>query len=512
MNDEDEEAANTTGVSWRQWLCTRLVVGCYCCGTLQVSTGEQFTEFGRIARHLCAQCNENGFEEDDIDFSIAIINKKGAMKTFGLKDKEIEALPRFNSDNPYHRNAAPVKNFITMQAYRIACRKHGGTHEQLIDALHGKKKSATARKKVIKENSNTKWQQMQEILDDYGVDVSVRSQTEMLKNTSSKRALAQRIQTVANMTARKAALTDAFAARKLKMRSDSKLCDAYLTGLETYSLEFVVDTMVEMDFLFKHTSYPTEMKVLYAKQKRTTANRRAEKMDMSDYGIYGSDLEPSDDDDHDSTPVLYKHEDKTKHAKKNAWTQYFASHSIKTVKEKLPACIYKFVRIFMPAEWKGQFADVKDDTIANIEKKHFTISLQDITSKIDNYKAKPKSKKRKREEEEEEDEISETEEEDEPVKKPKKKKARITKEPNEAPKKSKSKKKQEEVSNTEDVQELPVKKPKPKKKKEAPSPKVDNAMEMEQQPQAARPRRTTRSRKAVSYVELAGEDGDDEDE
>lgn len=40
----------------------------------------------------------------------------------------------------------------------------------------------------------------------------------------------------------------------LQLRSDSRLCDAFIAGKET-SVEYVVNTMAEMTFLYKHTDY-----------------------------------------------------------------------------------------------------------------------------------------------------------------------------------------------------------------------------------------------------------------
>ena len=81
--------------------------------------------------------------------------------------------------------------------------------------------------------------------------------------------LAQRASHNKDKHARKQTLVEALNEVGLQYRHDSKLCHQYVEGTSTKSINAIVDTMVEMDYLYKFTNYKQIMSNLIQQFKST---------------------------------------------------------------------------------------------------------------------------------------------------------------------------------------------------------------------------------------------------
>lgn len=132
----------------------------------------------------------------------------GAKSRFALTDKDIEDVDYDLVRNPHYRSAAPMKLYLVADVREVALDKYPGGFHQVEQVLLKKQERSENRKKE-KE---------------------------------------------ASKAVRKNELTNALSRMGCQLRSDSRLCNAYIENGKG-NLTEIVNTMVEMKFLFQHTRY-----------------------------------------------------------------------------------------------------------------------------------------------------------------------------------------------------------------------------------------------------------------
>ena len=148
-------------------------------------------------KNICKIC----IEKEDYK----LITKSEAKKTYLLNDKHLNELECFKKKNPVYRNAHEMCLYFE----REIIEKSQNIYNNLEDEFKKREDRREKRNKTIENNKLT----------------------------------------------RKKKLIEELSKKKLKLRSDSYLCEKYINGSKEVSLEYIVDTMYEMNFLFSYTNY-----------------------------------------------------------------------------------------------------------------------------------------------------------------------------------------------------------------------------------------------------------------
>ncbi len=123
-------------------------------------------------------------------------------------------------------------------------------------------------------------------------------------------------------------LTEGLKAHGLELRSDSVLCNSYLNGYSLYSLEYVIKTMVEMNWFFSYTNY-SECTRQYDRMKRQSRYDYDYNYDYNYNSRYNSRYSEDSESDNE-----YKHKQKdsynelkSNYAKREAMKQWIQDGS-----------------------------------------------------------------------------------------------------------------------------------------------------------------------------------------
>lgn len=165
---------------------------------------------------------------------------------------------------------------------------------------------------------------------DYNSNINLHNEGVMMNNYIYKNNIDinEVVKFIVDKIERKQLLIDKLKQNGLKLRNDSELCSKYINNNDN-SLEYVVNTMIEMDFYFKYTEYSSE----FNKEK-------PHKYYNNNYNKYGYD-----DDDYCNYDYILA----SSNAKNNAlhkWCKKYNSYE-EALNHKLPISLYdKVLKIF----------------------------------------------------------------------------------------------------------------------------------------------------------------------
>jgi DNA repair protein len=174
---------------------------CFECG-MSTSNVDHFYNY-----HICSSCRR------EIP-KYKLITKTTCKKEFCLSEKDLTGLDHVLSTNPYYRSSAPMMLFLESDIKEYAYDKYGG-----VDGLQNKLKK---RQESLEKRRQTK------------------------KNVRENR---------------KFEIQQELAMRGMNVRNDSKLCQGYINNTldSRWTLEKVVDMMIEMKWLYEYTDYQQEL-------------------------------------------------------------------------------------------------------------------------------------------------------------------------------------------------------------------------------------------------------------
>ena len=128
---------------------------------------------------------------------------------------------------------------------------------------------------------------------------------------------------------RKSDLENALKLKNLSLRSDSKLCNDYINGIDTHTIQELVVIMEEMQFLHNHTSYPNSISY-----ELNQAYNNAKYMIRDLYGYINNEEEYQE--------MLEGYVNKnriTEHCKKRAVQEYAKHNDL----QQVPSSLHRFL-------------------------------------------------------------------------------------------------------------------------------------------------------------------------
>lgn len=223
------------------------------------------------------------------------ICKSTVIKDFHLSDKDLEDIDYTSVPNPHYKCSGEMKLYEKKDIYIAMYSKYGD--EKGYEYLYKKKnKKKIDRKEKLKDINTKKYKS---ICDEYlSGKISMKKLEEKIFERDEREKEINGlnlgkdyygeieyyieeggdIDLVKGIYERRKELVDELKKNNLELRSDSVLCKGYIMD-NNYELEFVVNTMIEMDWLFKNTSYGNIMRELrrnyYIDDKSYEAKRRA---------------------------------------------------------------------------------------------------------------------------------------------------------------------------------------------------------------------------------------------
>ncbi|KAI9105831.1 hypothetical protein DFS34DRAFT_644636 [Phlyctochytrium arcticum] len=218
------------GPSFKKLLVSETFGRCYVC--LQ-KTANRSVFLSNL--HVCWACAQKH----------QCLTQTRAKKEYKLNDKDLEGLPHLAKGNPHYRNAAPMILYLVRDVEDVAYAKHGGP-EGLAEAQEkGKKRSEAVR-----------------------AGIERRRQERQAELEAARRP-------------RREAMEAALRARNIEWRDDSKLCEQYVAGTSSYTLNQIADIMVDMHILHSHTPY---VRIVDQKCDEAREERDREREDMKYLG------------------------------------------------------------------------------------------------------------------------------------------------------------------------------------------------------------------------------------
>lgn len=230
------------------------------------------------------------FDEDE-----KCICKTTAIKDFHLSNKDLEDIDYISIPNPHYKCSGDMKLYEKKDIYIAMYNKYGD--EKGYEYLYKRKNKKKIDKKQKLKHINTK--KYKSICDEYlSGKISMKKLEEKIFERDEREKKINRlnlgkdyyneiinyiekggdIDFVKGIYERRKELVGELKKNNLELRSDSVLCKGYIMDND-YELEFVVNTMIEMDWLFKNTSYGDIMRELrrnyYIDDKSYEAKRRA---------------------------------------------------------------------------------------------------------------------------------------------------------------------------------------------------------------------------------------------
>lgn len=223
------------------------------------------------------------------------ICKSTVLKEFHLSEKDLEYIDYISVPNPHYKCSGDMKLYEKRDVYVAMYNKYGD--EKGYEYLYKRKNKKKIDKKKKLEHINTK--KYKNICDEYlsGKISMKKLEEKILERNKREKKINELnlgkdyygkieyyidyggdIEVVKGIYGRRKKLVKELKKNNLELRSDSVLCKGYIMD-DNYELEFVVNTMIEMDWLFKNTSYHNIMRELrrnyYMYDKSYEAKRRA---------------------------------------------------------------------------------------------------------------------------------------------------------------------------------------------------------------------------------------------
>jgi hypothetical protein len=271
------------------------------CTLCNINNGKLNNIFNKI---LCKQCLE--FDE------YKLICKSEAITTFILKDNDIDTLNYIEVQNPRFKCSPNMKLYSYFQIKKIFFEKYDeiitnnnidcdNNIDDIIDIIKeiikndkNNKKNILLDKLLLKMNiarndvpvnlikdyldgkkgakssiENIKYkcillEKMNDIDPKIKKEINNYEMDEICKNIISGKYTEQEIIILlSNKQKKREILKNELNKYNLKIRNDSVLCDNFIEGDDTYTLNELVNIMVEMDWYYKYTNYSKIIKKLY---------------------------------------------------------------------------------------------------------------------------------------------------------------------------------------------------------------------------------------------------------
>ena len=178
-----------------------------------------------------------------------------AKKEYLLTDKDLESLKYESVQNPHYRSAAPMKLYLLSEIEELHDKKFKNKKE-LNKAIEKREIKALKAKETHQRNRITRQQELNSLFTESELtrlieysDVCFKYYDKYLDcgNQNMKNNLQQCLN-------RMIQLRESLEEHGCELRQDSRLCLNYINYDDEY-LGDIVETMVEMKFLFTHTNY-----------------------------------------------------------------------------------------------------------------------------------------------------------------------------------------------------------------------------------------------------------------
>lgn len=175
-----------------------------------------------------------------------------AKKTYKLTEGDLGRINYEETRNPHYRSAAPMRLYRLIDVERL--------HDEKRDEIKKKEERATKARETRKKRVGSRQKEMDTLLQSLGVDIVTMGSrfpeimdmyNDSIKSKYNLEIVAQAIKRICG---RYVYLRDALRDAGCELRADSRMCENYVLN-GTFSLDKVVETMVEMKFLFQHTNY-----------------------------------------------------------------------------------------------------------------------------------------------------------------------------------------------------------------------------------------------------------------
>jgi hypothetical protein len=257
------------------------------------------------------------------------INKTTAMKTYGLKNDELEHIEHYENKNGYR---GYTHLYLTKEIRLVAIMKRFGLANPSLNEYTNCVQTLLVEAKERKQKSVERGQKMKETRKR---NIELKIQNEKLahdkRKSKLKKALSKKkiildktcdacgeylrgdrtdLECVVELAScyhkRKTKLETALAKKNLDIRDDSYYCKKYLSG-EKFTLKEVVDMMEIMDFFVNKTDY----------FKLTQSHLQSQYDDAKAYGYWDGDRITLCEDEKESIKKLALKKYLEKHSKKN---------------------------------------------------------------------------------------------------------------------------------------------------------------------------------------------------
>jgi len=209
------------------------------------------------------------------------ISKTEAMKTYKLNHEDVSKLGTHaaleNYIVSYHVNASYYR---PCDVYWLACAKHGGPHG-IRDRLNSKSKARQSREAALASMGSLTPYEMN-IAAEYlkngkGGIRALKATLDRYRAFESRSECpcdaldlyvdgAMSLEDAQALVDRRRALITALNRLRLPLRTDSRLCDAYIYQGIGDAVD-IADTLLEMKFLHEHTTYPKLMREMMDKDR-----------------------------------------------------------------------------------------------------------------------------------------------------------------------------------------------------------------------------------------------------
>jgi len=180
-----------------------------------------------------------------------LITATRAKSEYLLNEKDLDNLACNLKRNPHYRSAAPMRLYRVVDVINAAHMKHSGKLEKARA-----RRIESAQKRVNKHAHNV--ESVHASLETLGVDINrlsgFSSHTVTLLQNITARNIEMTVCNVHECWTRLIRLERALEQRGCSLRSDSRLCQAYI-DYGHGNVSSIVNTMNEMRFFFGHTGY-----------------------------------------------------------------------------------------------------------------------------------------------------------------------------------------------------------------------------------------------------------------
>lgn len=201
------------------------------------------------------------------------IFRTDAKSKYGLTDDELSTLPVEEKMMSCHGKRQNVMIYSEFDVVNLCCKKYGSVEEYQQNKLekqqiresqkdHNQDKKALLIEKREEKLRNELAKHNLQMTND-----TSHIWDKLIQKGGNKEKIQKCVDEIRGYVTRKKDLADALRQYNLNIRADSRLCTDYING-DNDDLNEVVSIMRDMDFLYKHTNYPTVFNKMMEREAR----------------------------------------------------------------------------------------------------------------------------------------------------------------------------------------------------------------------------------------------------